>query len=270
MTNYNLLEEEFSKFTIHPRTIHVIEKYRKKKNLRKEEINILDWGCGRGRETLWLREKGYNTYGVDIDIEAISNGIGLFKYKGYDNSTLRLIGTEGKTDFPDNFFHVIFSTYVFEHISNIESVAREMARITAKGGIGLHRYPANKSITEGHLFMPFVHWLKKNKLRKLLIFAYVIVGKEPYWNGELKNRNLKEKVDTFYKYSINNTFYRNYHSIKRIFEKVGFNVSFETINHQKVVNHKLIGKLSQYRLFHSIINYMILTFIKQILYIEKI
>ncbi|UCC21301.1 MAG: methyltransferase domain-containing protein, partial [Promethearchaeota archaeon] len=37
-------------------------------------MKILDFGCGRGLFVLWLKEHGYNAYGIDIDPIPIKNG----------------------------------------------------------------------------------------------------------------------------------------------------------------------------------------------------
>ena len=109
MSKHNLLtQEELSTFQLDMTLINYIELYRNKYNLKKEEMNILDWGCGKGKSTLKLRERGYNTYGVDVDIEPIHNGINLFKEKGYDSSILQVLSVKGTTDFPDNYFHFTF------------------------------------------------------------------------------------------------------------------------------------------------------------------
>ena len=264
-----LTVEEFSKYTPNERTIHYLETYCNKRNLKREEMNILDWGCGRGREVLWLREQGYNAYGIDIDIEPIRNGIELFKAKGYEDSSLRLLSPDGKTDFPDDFFHFTFSNQVFEHVSNIGSVAAEIGRITIIGGIGFHIYPAHKYIVEGHLFMPLVHWLPKNIIRKYLISAYVVLGKEPYW-PQLKDSEFKEKVNTYYQYSISKTFYRRYFYVKKVFQNNGFDVSSEMINNPKVINHKLLGKFTNLPTSDLLINYLLFTFKSVELLIKKL
>lgn len=205
MARYDILtEKEFSKHEVHYRIIEHIEIYRKSKELKKKEMKILDWGCGKGGDVLWMLEKGYNVYGVEIDMEVMNKGMELFRKKGCDPSRLRLLSPSGKTDFPDNFFDFTFSDQVFEHISNLESVAAELGRVTAKEGAGLHIYPAHKYLVEGHLYMPFVHWLPKNILRKYLIALYVTLGKEPKWK-ELQN--ISEKINGYYRYSIDQTFY---------------------------------------------------------------
>jgi ubiquinone/menaquinone biosynthesis C-methylase UbiE len=267
MTKHDILtEEEFLKHSPNRRTVNYIEDYRQKNGLKKEGINILDWGCGRGRDVLWLREQGYNAYGIDIDNEPINNGIKLFTTKGYDHSTLRLLSSEGKTDFPNGYFHFTFSDQTFEHVRDIEMVAAEIGRITMDGGMGLHVYPAHKYIVEGHLYMPFIHWLPKNILRKYLIAIYVKLGKEPHW-VEVNDRKFNEKVNAYYQYSINKTFYRKYSDVKQVFQNNGFYVSFETINNP--MRNESLGRFSKYILSEHMKNYLFLNFTEIELLIKK-
>jgi ubiquinone/menaquinone biosynthesis C-methylase UbiE len=260
MSKHSLLtEDEFEEFTPNRRTLHYIELYCQKNRLNKQDVNVLDWGCGRGREVLWLRENGYNAYGIDIDSQPISNGIELFKAKGYDDSILRVLSSNGETGFPDNYFNFIFSNQVFEHVRDIDTLAAETRRITVKGGNGFHVYPARKSIVEVHLLMPFIHWFGKNILRKYLIACYVVMGKEPRWT-ELKDAGFKDKVNTYYQYSINKTFYRSHSEMKRIFQKQGFHVSFETINNPRIKSYPVFEKFANYPLTKSMLNFLLLNF----------
>ena len=52
-----LKKVEFDEFQPNPSTIGFIKLYCEKTKKSKEEIKILDWGCSRGKEVLWLREK---------------------------------------------------------------------------------------------------------------------------------------------------------------------------------------------------------------------
>ncbi|MHA1932084.1 MAG: class I SAM-dependent methyltransferase [Promethearchaeota archaeon] len=270
MTKHNkLTEKEFLKYTPHKRIINYLDIYRKKTKLDRSDINVIDWGCGRGKDVLWLREHGYNAYGVDIDPEPIQNSRKLFIKKGYDDSLLSLINGKGRTNFPDRFFHFSFSTQVFEHVNNLELVASEIGRITSKDGVGFHIFTAHRYIREEHLFMPFIHWLPKNKLRKYIILIYVLCGQEPKW-VELKVSSIKAKTEAYFRYSINKTFYRKYSDIEKIFKKKGFKVSFETINHPNVKNSKLIRMFKNFKFSKTIINYFLLTFTRVELLITKI
>ena len=269
MSKHHLLtQEEFSEYSLDKRTFEVIEACRRENMLEKEEMNILDWGCGRGNCVLWLREKGYNAYGVDMDTEPINNGIGLFETKGYDKSALSVLSPEGKADFSDGYFHLIISNQVLEHVSNIEAVATETHRITKNYGMGFHIFPASKRMIEGHLFMPFIHWLPKNKLRKYLIATCVLLNIEPHW-PELDHMKLKEKTETYYQYSINSTFYRKPSVLRRKFRKASFHVSFVTIRNPRLTNHKIFGRLTNYKLSKALINFMLLNFFHVELMLEK-
>ena len=264
-----LTDDEFLKHAPNKRIIDFINEYRKRQNLKESEINILDWGCGRGRDVLWLREHGYNAFGVDIDSEPIKNGLYLFRKKGYDDSSLLMIDSESKTSFPDRFFDITFSSQVFEHIRDLNKVASEIGRITKMGGIGYHIYPAHKYITEGHLYMPFIHWLPKNRLRKYLILFYVIIGKEPRWIIS-SNGSISEKTKVYFNYSITKTYYRKYHEVREIFQNNGFRVNFQTINNPALRKNRLVYNLANYHLSKPIINYLLLTFRSVELFLTKL
>jgi ubiquinone/menaquinone biosynthesis C-methylase UbiE len=260
MSKHNILTEaEFAEHIPNTRMLAFLEDYCSKKNAKRREVNVLDWGCGRGKDVLWLKEEGYNAFGVDIDPEPIQNGEDLFRKKGYSEPGLSLIDHRGRTIFPDNYFHFVFSNQVFEHITDIEVIAKEFQRITEKSGMGYHAYPAHRYIVEGHLFMPFVHWLPKNRSRKYLIIICILFGCEPKWK-ELNDKNLMGKAKIYYSYSVNKTFYRKYSDIRKIFETNGFAVNFDTINNPKLSKYRLLHKLTHYRLSRKVIDYLLLTF----------
>jgi len=107
-----LSQEEFDSYVFSPRTLHYIEEFRRRNGLQKKELNILDWGCGRGRDVIWLKDHGYNAFGVEVDSTPIRNGLALLQEKGYDPRSLQLLDDEVKTSFPEGYFHIIFSGQV--------------------------------------------------------------------------------------------------------------------------------------------------------------
>lgn len=254
-----LTEEEYSKFKMDQRTLNFMKAYCHQHHLQQNELNVLDWGCGRGRSVLFLREQGYNAFGVDIDPKPIENGKAFFHQKGYDPLIMNLIDQEGTTKYAEGFFHFTFSNNVFEHIRDKELVVKELRRVTKPGGVSFHTFPPHKGIVEGHLFMPFVHWLPKNRSRKYLIFACVALGKEPRWE-ELNGMTVKEKTEVYYQYSLNKTHYKKYSEIKQIFKKNGFQVNYKILDHPKLMKYKVIHKLTNNRLLRSLIEHLLLTF----------
>jgi SAM-dependent methyltransferase len=263
-----LTQAEFADFSPNERILHHIEAFRQSQNLRKEEMRLLDWGCGRGRSVLWMREQGYQAYGIDIDCIPIENALPLIREKGYPGDILHLLNENGKTDFPNNFFDFTFSGQVFEHVADMDLVAAEIQRITRPGGMGFHEYPSYRHVREPHLFMPIVHWLPKSFLRRWLIALYVRLGVEPHW-PEVDTASLQKKIETYYRYSIEKTHYRKHTEIQKIFEQHGFDVTFETINHPRIQKHKIMGKLTRHKLTRGIVNYLLLTFRHQELSIKK-
>ncbi len=149
---------------------------------------------------------------------------------------LKLIDASCLTPFPNNYFDVIFSEEVLEHIADLTLVRlrREMSRITRDGGKHLHLFPAKWHLVESHLYMPAIHWLPKNFLRLALIYFYVLIGVEPHWK-ELSHSNIGEKAKNYYQYSVNKTYYRSLKVLENIFTSGSFKFSYK-------VNYRRRGK----------------------------
>jgi SAM-dependent methyltransferase len=125
----------------------------------------------------WLLDRGYHACGVDIDSTCIENGRSLARARGLEaERVLTVLDERGRAPYPDGSFDFTCSYQVFEHVEDMDRVARELARITAPGGGGAHIYRASHTLVEGHLMMPFVHWLPKNRLRLWLIRLWVALG----------------------------------------------------------------------------------------------
>jgi 2-polyprenyl-3-methyl-5-hydroxy-6-metoxy-1,4-benzoquinol methylase len=224
-----LTEEELAAYSINPAIRSAIEQLvlRMEPPVPKEEINILDWGCGRGRSVAKLREDGFNVYGVDIDEAAMLNGYQLFEQRGLNPCEL-LLEINKTSQFQDSFFHFIFSEQVFEHVKNIHAVFAELSRLTKPGGVGIHCFPGSRAIFEEHIHMPLVHWLPKNITRKMTIVSLMMLryGPKTVW-PETDGRGFWFKADTYYNYLNNKTYYRDIEDICRISIDVGFSPQYE-------------------------------------------
>jgi len=112
---------------------------------------ILEFGCGSGRHVYEYRDRGYiNAYGFDI-----KNYVELRNAE--DEAWFRFSGEneEGRIPFPDDYFDIVHSTSVFEHVLKQDSAFKEINRVLKPGGIGLHNYPAKWRPIEPHTFVPF-------------------------------------------------------------------------------------------------------------------
>ncbi len=263
-----LMEEEFAAFVPNQNITRNMDEFAQNSGRPRGELKVLDWGCGRGRHVLWLREQGYQAYGVELDPLPIQNGLALIQAKGYPGDCLALLNEQGRSPFPDGFFDYIFSGNVLEHVADLERVCAEMARLTRTGGGGYHVFPAQRQPVEGHLFMPFVHWIPPGWLRKTIIRTCVRLGREPSW-VEVRGASVDTKTEFYYKYTLNNIFYRKYSAVKRAFEERGLAVTFTTLDHPKIKRHPLLSRLLKSTLFRRMLSHVLLTFKLVELQVEK-
>jgi len=128
-------------------------------------------------------------------------------------------------------FDFIVSEDVLEHVADLPGAAQFLYRITRPGGYGYHEFPGPYWLIEGHLKMPFVHWLPKNSLRKLAIAVALKLGwgPRPMW-PEFDQVDFATRVAGFFRYSIDKTFYRSLDRVTSEFEKTGFACEVELFN----------------------------------------
>ena len=119
MKNYNktIYNEKSRPITTYPDKLarYLVDRFDIKKGSR-----ILDNGCGRGDFLKGFEHCGMEVYGTDIEqtFEAVYSGINL---------------EEDKLPFPDNYFDVVFSKSVIEHIHKPENYINEMYRVLRGG-----------------------------------------------------------------------------------------------------------------------------------------
>lgn len=212
-----LTSEEMKTFSVNTFFANALDSYIEHNRLAPESCRVLDWGCGRGRLVAALLEQGFDAYGLDIDPLPIKNGSPYFVEMGHDPETRLKLWSPGEhPPFSDHSVDVLFSDQVIEHVNDLDKMAQEIARLLKPGGTSLHIWPAHRIITEPHLFMPFVHWLPKNRIRELYIGIMVRLGIEPRW-PQLETKSLTEKTSVYYDYSVNKTYYRSPWLIRTIF-----------------------------------------------------
>jgi ubiquinone/menaquinone biosynthesis C-methylase UbiE len=75
----------------------------------------IDFGCGAGRSTRFLRRLGFEACGIDISTEMIKLATSLDPSGDY-----RRIDEGGLDDFEANSFDLIFSAFTFDNIPSLE------------------------------------------------------------------------------------------------------------------------------------------------------
>lgn len=256
---------DMEKFSLRENLVNHIEEHRQRLGIPAAEFKICDWGCGRGRSVLRLRELGYAAYGADINSNLIENAREFYAVSGYDSQELlRPIEEDGRTDYPDQHFHFIFSEQVFEHVENLEEVAAELARISRPDAASHHTYPPHKGFVEVHLRMPFVHWFPKNKLRKGYIMLMMLFGLEPDFDTT-RGKGFMERAEIYYRGNIDTSFYRHYRTVRRCLERHGFEVEFIANRHKKLRRIPCFELMSTTPVVRSFIDWFLLSFIGVVL-----
>ena len=112
--------------------------------LRKSKgKNVLDFGCGEGRHTLYFAKNGYAVYGFDQSADAINEAIATLKednlwadLRVWDMSSLPL-------PYETDFFDAVIVVRVIHHglKAGIEKLATEIDRVLRVGGLALIQEP---------------------------------------------------------------------------------------------------------------------------------
>jgi len=245
---------------INPEIIHYIDHCRARMKLQPNNMRVLDYGCGSGKSVLSLRLSGYQAFGVDIDKRTVLEGQKLLDQHGFDGKNiLRSFDENNSIPFDDNYFHFVMSQEVIEHVNDLSIMAHDLRRVSTPGGFGFHAFRPQYNIIEPHFYMPFVHWLPKNKLRKyaIALFAYLGIGMHP---PEIPSAGPRERANFLYCYSINQTFYRPYPIIGNAFRENGFGICFPITNHRKIRKSRLLSRLLKLPMLNNLLTWFIMTF----------
>ncbi len=137
----------------------------------KENGRILDVGCGNGETIGWMREYGWETYGVEISKEACEQA----KKQGLEV----FCGELKQAYFPPDFFDAITVNHVLEHVYNPLALLKECNRILKKDGLLIVNMP-NFGCFDSRLFREYwyavdtprhLYHFTRNTLNKILNVA---------------------------------------------------------------------------------------------------
>jgi ubiquinone/menaquinone biosynthesis C-methylase UbiE len=103
------------------------------------DIDVLDFGCGWGGETLWLAERVRSAIGVDVDAEAIVVARQALDRRPIANCRF-LHAADNLIPLPDRSVDVVFSTDTFEHVMDLDTAFAELLRVLRPGGALVTRF----------------------------------------------------------------------------------------------------------------------------------
>ena len=110
---------------------------------------ILDLGCGTGRHLVFLEDRGYETYGMDISANGLIYARDWLQKKGHPARVL--IADMTSLPYPPSSFDIIISMYVIHHnpLADLRLTVREIYRLLHPGGLILLVIPSTRGFRHG-------------------------------------------------------------------------------------------------------------------------
>lgn len=148
--------------------------------------SVLDYGCGAGRSTRFLKRLGYDAVGVDISQDMLKQA------RSKDETGEYRCVPSGRLPFEDSAFDLIFASYVILEVSRIEeieNILKELKRVLRKDGIIL-LVTSSTEATEGtwvslsYAFPENDKSLQSGDTVKLLIQGIDVVLYDYFWTEE--------------------------------------------------------------------------------------
>ncbi len=133
------------------------------------KTQVLDLGCGKGEQTVYMKGLGFQMSGCDINRDHLEVARSALKGQDGTSADVRLSKVPTELPFETGRFHAVYTNGVFEHCAEMPAILAEVSRVLTPGGVFLAAFPLRSVVVEPHLGLPFVHWFSKGWTQRLLI-----------------------------------------------------------------------------------------------------
>lgn len=164
--------------------------------LKDNYERFLDFGCGRGEFIGELKGKAKESYGFDVDREAISEAKRRYPHVRF------LLGKVGEPlPYEDKFFDVVFIFHILEHADSERGVINEVYRVLKDNGLVFLASPYRGLFT----------WADTANLRYRFPFLHKILAEIFYGKKEYQRKFIEKKKDLLFgDSSLNRQWHKHY------------------------------------------------------------
>lgn len=200
---------------------------------RREDVRILDFGCGRGQFVGQLRARGWRAFGIEVDEKLVAAGQYVNDAYADDHPLVSMVNVTGAAEFPDGYFDLVVANQVFEHVEDLPGVAADIHRLLSPGGQLLTLFPARFTLVEPHYRLPLAHWLPKGRLQRGVISMEVHAG---FGTKPPPGVSRTAMAAIISKYAEEETFYLPNWKVRQIFASQGIQIDFRSIPQRRLLS----------------------------------
>ena len=182
---------------------------------------ILDFGCGSGIVVKLGKKQGLNIVGTDIFHQGNDSRSKVTEEGLLNNIVFEII--DGCLPFEDDYFDLIISNMVFEHVEDPLHSLNEIFRVLKPSGKVILKFPVIEIIREDHCGVPFAHRLPKSNI---LLFYYLFIMRVLRFGHNKKNMSYNNWAKFYFNYLNKFTFYKKQSFYDNYFIKKNLNYKF--------------------------------------------